>query len=517
MRRLGLLLVLLAPALASAQDLRDRFNIRVIAQGGYLTEAENEEDRIRQDKATFSLGWGDLRIIMDARRLPGQFELHLDGRVRISGEYSRDAAITQANQTTARGYLGGREYDLREAYFRRRGSKVDFALGRMFVVESDATKIDGGRLWWHIHKKWDASIFAGAYPNPFSRSLSTDYQYGDSYYGGTFAGGLTLNYTYDKFWGSVSGTAAYLGGNDDGGPLDPAAPQGRLATEGVRSFITWTGFERFVHWLDFYHSLVLDVAGAAGVQLTRFNFFTTARAGRFFTLRAGYDHMSSIAIEMFLLNLLQQRRDLMLVNAISNNLLVNRVARDEARLQANVHFGLVNIFTEGRVRFRSLVNPGEDPQFVDMMGNQAAPGLAWDATAGIRDSGSLRGLRLGTWYTYFNHFRSTSHILGVEIGRSFLDERLSFDLNFLYAKTRDQAAGDMTACGPGQTMPAVTSLIPACYGQRDGASYETALTITGSPSKRWFLLGDYRLVVNTYEPKATLLTHVLLLRVEARY
>ena len=73
-----------------------------------------------------------------------------------------------------------------------------------------------------------------------------------------------------------------------------------------------------------------------------------------------------------------------------------------------------------------------------------------------------------------------------------------------------------------------------CYGLRAGSEYETGITITGALSNHWFMFLDYRLVADTSGglvtpanapgvtnpaalPQPTLLTHVLLLRIEARY
>src|SRR5205823_13180511 len=142
-------------------------NIRLSLTGMYLAEQEGGiPGRAAQVSSPFELGYGDLRFVIDGRRLPGKFELHLDGRVRISGEFSTDAATQGADQVVARGYLGGREYEVRPTYVRRRGEKVDFALGRLLVPEADALKLDGVRLWWRMAKHWDASLYAGAYPNP---------------------------------------------------------------------------------------------------------------------------------------------------------------------------------------------------------------------------------------------------------------------------------------------------------------------------------------------------------------
>ncbi|HEX6838792.1 MAG TPA: hypothetical protein VF334_19575, partial [Polyangia bacterium] len=272
------LAVVALPSLARAQDLKDRFNIRLIAQGMFETEQQTTTSgygREAQAASPFELGYGDLRAIIDGRRLPGSFELHLDGRVRITGQFDTDAATSGANQITARGYLGGREYELRSAWVRRRGESVDFGLGRMIVAEADALKIDGARLWWRMSKHWDLSLYAGAYPDPYSRSLTSDYTAVFA-----FAGGADTTYTYDKIWGSLSINSAYLGGNNDGGPLTgPGTP----TRETPRTWLTWTDYLRIASWFDVFTDLVLDVTGSGGVQLTRLDALASLRAGKHLT------------------------------------------------------------------------------------------------------------------------------------------------------------------------------------------------------------------------------------------
>jgi hypothetical protein len=511
----ALALVLLTAAAAQAQDLRDRFNIKVSLTGMYMAEQDNGNAQ-NNEASPFQLGLADLRVVMDARRLPGKFELHLDARVRLTGQFSTDAATTGANQVTARGYLGGREYDVRQIWVARRGEKVDFALGRLIVGEADALKIDGGRLWWRPAKHWDLSAFAGAYPDPYSRSVLTDYgaKSNELGYGFAFAGGVDTTYTYDRVWGSASVVGAYLGGKDDGGPFNPAAlpSLGNPQTEGARAYLTWTSFERFTSWLDVYHDLVVDFVGAAGPQLTRLDIFATARAPRYFSFRLGYDHLSAIAIEMYLTRLLADRAQF-LAGTIENNLVVNRTARDEGRANIDFTAGKFSAFGEGRVRRRAIVNPQDDPQFLNA-GQQVAPDLAYDVTLGVRDRGSLKNIRASLWYTYIRDYRARNHILSLEVGRSFLDERLSLDVLFMYANTRDDQAGQAAACDPRNAIPTTNAV---CWGTRDGNDFEVGLTLSGLAWKHWFGLFDYRVLIDTMQTTSAIVTHLLLLRIEARY
>jgi hypothetical protein len=523
---------------AQAQDLKDRFNIRLSLTGMYMTEQELAQrpmgvGREAAVASPFSLAYGDLRVTVDARRLPGKFDLHLDGRVRGTGEFSTAAADEGKSQITARGYAGGREYELRSAWVRRRGDKWDFAFGRMIVAEADALRIDGARLWWRMAKHWDASLYGGGFPDPYSRSLLTDYS------GGQFAyvGGVDATYTYDRIWGSMSVNGSYLGGLDDGGPLSAGELSGMLTpptrqTETPRVWITWTDYIRILSWMDLFTDLVFDAAGAAGAQLTRLDVLLSMRAGSHVNIRLGYDHLSAYAIEMWLTRFLTDRAQ-HVPNLIENNLIVQRTARDEARGQVDVSFGKFGFYGEGRFRRRAIVSLNDDPQFV-ANGSQVAPGIAYDATVGVRDRGSLAGLRFNLWASYIGDYRTRNIVASFEMGRSWFDERLSLDLVFLYAKTDDALAGKGVAGAPLACDPSSPTdyikLNSTCYGTRSGSSYEAGLTLAGEPFNHWNAFVDYRLVADQMDgfilapagmaagiPQPTVLTHVLLFRIEARY
>ncbi len=532
---LAILALALSAAPARAQDLKDRFNIRISLSGMYLRESQSEDDPIKRIAGPLSLGYGDLRTVLDVRRLPGNFELHLDGRIRLTGNFDTGAAITQASngQVGARGYLGGREYQITELWARGRWSKLDLGLGRMIVPEADAMRIDGARFWVHAHKHWDVSVYAGAYPDQFSRSLTTDYVAGDTIGAGlAFAGGVSARYGYDKVWGSFSANAAYLGGNDEGGPLvigtnasgNASAAASNPQTEKVRSYVTWTNFFRPIKYLDLYHDLVVDVAGAAGAQLTRIDAYIAIHMTKSFTLRLGYDHMSSIAIEMYLARLLANRVDFQPAS-IENNLTLSRTARDEARGTFEAQVNRTVFTVEGRFRRRVLVTPSNDPQFVfpagdGNIGTQVAPRWGWDATVSVRNRGSVWGLRPSLWATYLDDYRAKNIYVGVGVGRDFLGDRLNVDLGLTYANTRDEQVDNPPDCS--NTLPFLSPVpqltaLQGCFGTRKGHNVQAGLTIAGMPAKHWFAFLDYRAGVALSEAIPAVITHVLLARIEARY
>lgn len=501
---LALVATLLA-APAAAQDLRDQFNLRLSLSGMYLTETEHAATPQEAQASPFQLAYGDLRAVIDARRIGRRLDLHLDGRVRATGSFDTDQAQTGADQVTARGYAGGPEYELREAWAKLREARYDIGLGRQYVLEADALKIDGVRLWWRFASHWDASVFGGGYPNPYSRSLTTDYPGNVP----AFAGGAHVGYGYDRAWGSLAVVASYLGGNDDGGPFDPNNPAGSPMRETPRTYLAWRGFEAIAPWLDTFHDLVLDVTGAAGVQLTRLDVQLRAHAG-WFQLRAGYDYLSSLAIEMYVTRLLASRA-LYPGGSIENNLTAQRTAHQQGFLGADVTFEKLTVFGEGRVRNRSIVQPRDDPQFTDASGVQIAPSLSWEATLGARDRGSLAGLRLGLWGTYLSAFRAKSYIAALEVGRSFFADRLSLDARAVYSHTVDGQAG--ATCDPSSAQSALAT----CFGDRTGNEYEAGLNAGVAAGDHWYLFADYRLLVDTTQGAAAIFTHVVLLRIEARY
>ena len=543
---------------AHAQDLKDRFNIRLGVTGLYVREDQPGEDSAtRKLTGPLQLAYGDLRAVVDVRRLPGSFELHADARVRFTGNTpststtdfsgngttsvgvpgnAMDAPLTQNTQYSSRGFLGGREYQINELWARGRWSKLDLGLGRLVVTEADAMRLDGARFWVHAHKRWDVSIYAGAYPDPYSRSIDTDYVAGDNRGAGVAAGGgASARYSYDRIYGSFSANALYLGGDGDGGAVvfmpaaDPMTPPSILPAQAgteskIRSFLTWQNFWRPIKYVDFYHDLVVDVAGAAGVQLTRLDFFAAIHATKYLTVRLGYDHMSSIAIEMYLARLLMNRIDFV-PGAIENNLTLSRTARDEGRGAVELAFGRTTVTAEGRFRRRVLETPSNDPQFLTTtatgLGDQVAPTLGWEGTLTLRNNGSLVGLRPSFWFTYLSDYRTRDIYAGVGLGREFWKDRISLDIGLSYANTHDQQADSAGGCqsSPTAYTTAVDQLtaLKACFGTRNGHNLQPSLTLAVNPAKHWFVLLDYRAGIALSSDAPYVLTNTLLARVEARY
>ena len=362
----------LLPSLARAQDLKDRFNIRLIAQGMY--EAEQQ--------ATSTPGYGrEAQVVVAVRaRLRRLARGHR--RAAAAGQLRSAPRRARAHHRAVLDRRGdaGRRSDHRARLSRRarvRGAlrrgcggaartstSASAAWSSARPTRSGSTARGCGGAWRSIGT---LSLYAGAYPDPYSRSLTSDYTGGFA-----FAGGVDTTYTYDKIWGSLSVTSSYLGGNNDGGPLHRTRASSRKETP--RTWITWTDYMRLFSWFDLFTDLVVDATGAGGAQLTRLDALATIRAGKHLTLHAGYDHLSAFAIEMWLTRLLNDRTNVHrpAPSRTTSSSSAPRATRRAATPPSTS--ARRRSYAEGRFRKRALITLSDDPQFQGINGSSITPG-----------------------------------------------------------------------------------------------------------------------------------------------
>jgi hypothetical protein len=480
-RAASVFVVLLCASRAHADGARLDGMVRL--SGMFLIEHQAEPWQ-KNLSSPYDLLYGDLRLVLDGTQLHG-VDLHLDARVRATGDFDNAAAWLGQRQYVSRAGYGGREYELRQAWATVHRGAVDVSLGRLVIAESDALRIDGARLAWRFADRWNLSLFGGGFPDPYSRSVLTDYVAHTL----PFAGGLSLAYQSESAWGSMSAAASSLGPNNE-----------------PRIYLTLTGWERATRWLTLFHDLVVDV-GPHYVDLTRLDLHAAVELRRF-SLRVGYDRMAAIAIDQYLQRLLTSMPTFGYVGTIENNLIVQRTARDQARGELEVRFGKITAFADGRFRKRALVGP-VDPRFVEQ-GTAIAPGLAGDLTLGVRDSGSGAGVRWAAAATYVADYRTTSWLATAALGRSFAGDRVELDLDFVYAHGRDDLVGVPCDASAG-------SALLTCFGARAGDEYELGFVAGFRPFTGGHLGIDYRLVVDATNGARAIFEHVLLASFEARF
>lgn len=539
------------------------------------------------------LAFGDLRGTLDVQGVGKRLDVRLDVRLRATGSYDAEAKFRTFDApvfgmppiVTARGYLGGPEYDLREAYARvQMTQRTQLWVGRMFVPEADALKIDGGRLTVQLGKHWQFGALLGGYPNPYSRSLLTDYTApcGAGVSSGatpppdeaaagmdnrnpvtdenacvpagpllSLVFGATAHYEYlglpggQSLHGSLSAIGAVAGGVGAGGPVVVDSGAGGAISnlrpsnqdnDTGRVYLSWVQQVRLNEHVDLFSDVVVDLAGSRGVQLTRGSLVGSLRWLRDdrLTLRGSYSYMSSLAIDLFMSRFVYNRSPFGTTlggnGVVENNLTILGIARHEARMHAD--FGLtkqLRIYTEGRFRFRSLIN-GESNQSVYLsdfyLSTQRS--TAFDVTGGLRDSGSLKKMRGTVAYTFLSDFRATNHIVRAALGTDLGQDRLSLDASYAGVFTTDAGASESGCASnlnvarntqPAQLLTTQSLFLADCFGRRRGALHELGLGLALSPlaRQRLFFLLDYRFTALVSESAATVLGHFGLVRVEARF
>lgn len=575
-RALGALSALSCAALAGRAGAEPIFTGKVALTGLYYTEDDGVADPMKlADRSATSarLGFLDLRGLIEGKRLwKDRLDLRLDLRLRLTGSLDFERKYTTAMAdydplsspgTAARGYLGGAEYELRQAYgLLRLSDRLSLQAGRMFVAEADSTKIDGVRLLrGFAGERVVGSVFAGAYPNPFSRSLLTDYSapcgngvanvaLDASQPGGVAAGpcaasaalalaaGVSARYALANLWGSAALTGVYMNNDGDGGPVRAQSPPGSAplllqapqpGVDAPRVFLSWMNAWRPLERLTVFSDLVVDLYGSGGPQLTRLVASGALRLLRDdrLSLRLGYSHLTSLAINQFLRNTLYNRLTGTTLGAgapsvVINNLAVLRTGRDEVRGTMDLRLlRRLGGYIDGRFRYRALVGADRDPAaFQAPVYQDQQRSLAGDITAGLRDSGSLAGLRAGLSYTALFDYRADSHVVQVSVGRDLWGERVGVDLSYNLALTRDAGTGATDTCSGDNPF------LVGCFGRRSGATHEVGLTATLNPWRTLFFLVDYRFVALLTDPQGdamapkelpSILSHSALLRAEYRW
>jgi hypothetical protein len=476
-----------------------------------------------------TLFWADLRALVDAQRIQGsRADFRGDFRLRMTADDFLDAELRTQDQklTTARGQYGGREYELRELYG---GWNFDggtrAVLGRQIILGADAITVDGLRLQHRFNKSLDGEAFAGLYPDPFSRSLPDDYPNGlDSV---AYAGGADVQYRTPAAYGSAA-VAAVLPQGDAGGrgltAIDNATIYNNVVTgvsaEQMRLFLFWQDYFRPMSFLDIFNYVVFDLLSEVGIQVTNAHVALNLRATPQFRLEASYSHMSNYAVEIYLKRFFLRELDPNFgVNpfAIENNLMMMRMATDEGRLLANFSFDKQRfiLYLIGRFQHRDFVER-LDPRI-----NDVNHGDAIDLTAGIRDTRSLGGFRLGAQFTKLANFRSDVDVFTFDAQREFGKQQNGFfQFNLSYSSWHDADFGIVGGCDALKYV--------SCFGATEGNALDFGGVLGYRIDLNWFVVGDYQLILNNSQfqrgvgatstgTDPTLITNLGFLRIQYRF
>ena len=371
------------------------------------------------------------------------------------------------NCRTQSGTLGGNEYSIRELYAKKTGAKTDLYLGRQYVPELAATKIDGLQFQHQVNKQWKLIGFGGLHPSRISRSLLDDYPKQVEINGQTagpvlpIAAGMGGAYRTPSLYGSVGAVGIVPIANDRDTGLN----------ENPRVFLTDNGYWRASGDLDVYHYLVFDLQSAAGLGLTNLSLGANYRPAPGITVSGAINRVDTET-----LNSIAQTEILEVpVNvdaAPYNYQKVLRVASDSAHLGVSAALARQRFEVSGRAFFRQreelqLIVPDEnDPALEPIPAARSA-----EARISVLDRRSVGGMRLGLSFSSIIPIskntpnRSTAQIVSITGSRMFMDDRMELDSNLTLVSSSDIKE-------LGQCM-APANQIEDCYGNSDVLSVHT--------------------------------------------
>ncbi|WP_428267577.1 hypothetical protein [Haliangium sp.] len=476
-------LVMLAPALASAQDADtdrvDRFftekveedQSKTVVQGSLTAStfvSQEIGDSIQPDTVELADNaspvprvFTDLRARLGVRSIAGgALDARVDARLRYVLPCTFETGQTDANQglrdydqcRTQSGSFGGNEFEVRELYATRAAGELDIYAGRVIVGEIAATKIDGVRADYRVSDQWSIIGFGGLYPNRISRSVLDDYlgpEPLDPNQSRAFvlpvAVGAGGAYRYSDYFGSV-GAAGIIPVTESVGDLP-------------RTFVTSNGYWRPSPLLDLYHFAVIDVTGEATDEVidrfTNVSIGANIKPTADLRVTAALHQFSTETLEEYAVERLDQVPE---QGRILNHVEVLRVSTQSARV--GVSLALMEKRFEISTEFTVRRHP---PETVGGGESETFEAISGEAMLAVVDRRSIGGLRLGARVANSfglydlglgdDAYGRANFLLGrIDASRSFMSNRVQVDADVTYLRSQD--AGDNDCNNNGL----------ACYG-----------------------------------------------------
>jgi hypothetical protein len=429
--------------------------------------------------ASFSRLFTDLRLQTDFRHIAAsRWEARIDARLRMVDtppSTTFDAAATGTGAVTAThiqsGLTGQNEYDLRELWLIRNGVRTDIILGRQYITDLAAIKIDGLRVDYASSSKFTLLGFGGLYPLRGSRSVTTDYvDLRDST--GNKVGNLVV---------ATGGGAAYRTelayGSFGGVVLAPA--QG----EKPRVFGTSTGYWRLGSTLDLYHFAVVDLVGnndalgAGSAGLTNLSVGANFKPIPRLRATASFNRVDTDTLNVQAYAFLTQPTGT--TNTINNELYVTRLATSEMRGSLSAGLGELQRF-EITMALSYRTRPDFKLTAPDGVTTASLPAASSVEVYGsITDRRSVADMRLGVDFVRTYDVNpvafSRSNVLAVRAfaARELASGKGEWETEVTYASTKDANVG--YDC----------SDISKCYGATDGTILSAGGTLYYRFDRDW--------------------------------
>jgi hypothetical protein len=428
----------------------------------------------------------ELRLQTDFRHIAAsRWEARIDARGRLVPQPDNTSPLTPANHIQS-GLTGKNEYELRELWLVHSGKRSDVFIGRQFVPDLGAVKIDGLRVDYAKSAKLTLITFAGLYPVRGSRSLTTDYvplKTEDGNSAGRFVGtaGFGGAYRTINAYGSLGGVT-----------MIPISRK-----ESARFYVTSSGYLRSGPKLDFYHFALVDLVGSAAsessthVQLTNVSAGANFKPNQRLRLTASVNRVDTETLNVQAGAFLDTLDTTMTGNKIvQNDAYIIRLATNAARVGVSAGLGPLQRFeisTALSYRQRPALTLTSPDGTVAAMLPAATSAEVW---GGITDRQSIRNTRIGIDASQsFNvgdvaYQRSEVFIGRVFVKRDIADGRGEWEAETSYSKVKDSTIGQNLTC----------TMLSDCFGTSNNNVISAGGQVFYRLKADWFGIGTAHLM-----------------------
>ncbi|HTR55787.1 MAG TPA: hypothetical protein VMJ10_34155 [Kofleriaceae bacterium] len=433
------------------------------------------------NNGSFSQLFTDLRLQTDFRHIAAsRWEARVDARVRFvdTPDQTSTPGFNPVQATHIQsGFDGQNEYELRELWLIRNGDRTDVIIGRQFIADLAAVKIDGIRIDYAQSKEFTLLGFGGLYPLRGSRSITTDYtdlrDSNDKDIGQFVgAGGFGAAYRTPAAYGSFGGVVL--------------AP---FAGEEPRIFGTANGYWRFGSQLDLYHFAVVDLLGnndalgAGNAGLTDLsvgaNWKPNPRLRGTLSLNRVDTETLNVQANAFL-----SQPAAMGGTAIQNEVYIARLATSELRGSLSAGLGELQRFQiTSAIAYRE--RPGFDLTPIGAMAGTAVhldPASSVEVYASVTDRRSVADMRLGadfiTTFAVDNIPYSRTDVTAVRAfaGRELASGKGEWEAEVAASTTKDTSTTVMTTMCTSAT---------TCFGSSSGTIISAGGTLYYRFNRDW--------------------------------
>ncbi len=440
----------------------------------YLESAGDLADNLGSAGSKFSRMFTELRLQTDFRHIGGgKWDARLDTRARFVTDPDATSRFSVTPTRIQSGLNGKNEYEVREAWIVRSGKRSDLFVGRQFITDLGALRIDGLRVDYAQSEKLTLISFGGLYPVRGSRSVTTDYlplRDDDGNPAGRLvgSGGFGVAYRTLNMHGALGGVA-----------IVP------FSSESPRVYATSNGYYRGGSKIDLYHMAIFDAFGEAAPALTNLSAGANYKPSQRLRVTASFNRVDTETLNVQA-NAFLGGEELAggAATKVQNETFLARLSTNAGKLGVSAALGRAQRFevsTAVNYRYRPAVTLVA-PDGVNNVPLRAAQGV--DVYLAVTDRQSFAKLRLGLdasrSFALGNIAFHRSEVLAVRAfaARELKSGRGEWEAEIGYSNTKDVAGGNDCAT------------LDTCFGSSTGTIISLGGNFYYRLNRDWFALGN---------------------------